>query len=165
MSVEERPRLLFSLSADRSRGAPSARRNGALWRLTEDRRVCDALSAGLPPGGEVRENTGPTPSGDLLLIVVEGDGRLEGGDERLALAAGSVAWLPRRVRCGLRAGPRGMVYVIVRARRPEVGAGGPDAREAGEAACALARVCPHCGGVRADPGAPYCAWCGERVSR
>ncbi|WP_437114788.1 hypothetical protein [Streptomyces longispororuber] len=158
MSVPETPRLLLSL--DELVPSTSSAQGGALWKLAEQRRQLDANVIRLPASGSVALHV--ENALDVLLLVVAGDGHLDGGDGPLPLAAGSLAWLPRSSRRGLRAGPGGLVYLTVHVRRPGMGIAGPAAAaEGGEAPCALDRVCPHCGRMRAEARAPFCAWCGE----
>ncbi|MVO85200.1 hypothetical protein GPA10_10655 [Streptomyces sp. p1417] len=146
----------------------SAERTGALWKLAEERRQLDANLLRLPPEGGVAEHV--EDSLDVLLVVVAGDGFLDGDDQELALTSGAVAWLPRGSRRGLRAGPQGLVYLTVHGRRPGMSITGAaallraDIQEGGEAACALDRVCPECGKMRAEASAPFCGWCGERLA-
>ncbi|MEW2527422.1 hypothetical protein [Streptomyces sp. NPDC047071] len=165
MSAPEKPRLLVSF--DQYLPYVSSEQTGALWKLAEGQRQLDANLIRLPPSGGVAAHV--EHSLDVLLVVVAGDGRLDGDTEQLALAAGSVAWLPRSSRRGLSAGAHGLVYLTVHARRPGLSVAGTApgavaAREGGEAPCSLDRVCPECGRMRAEAGAPFCAWCGERVA-
>ncbi|WP_030670726.1 hypothetical protein [Streptomyces sp. NRRL B-1347] len=163
MSAPEKPRLLVSF--DQYLPYVSSAQTGALWKLAEERRQLDANLIRLPPDSGVAAHV--ENSLDVLLLVVAGDGRLDSDDEQLALAAGSVAWLPRSSRRALTAGAHGLVYLTVHARRPGLSIAGTaavDPQEGGEAPCSLDRVCPECGTMRAESGAPFCAWCGERVS-
>ncbi|WP_190134435.1 cupin domain-containing protein [Streptomyces longispororuber] len=157
--MPETPRLLLSL--DELVPSASSARGGALWKLAERRRQLDANLIRLPASGSVALHV--ENALDVLLVVVAGDGHLDGDDASLPLTTGSVAWLPRSSRRGLRAGSDGLVYLTVHTRRPGMGIAGPAAAaEGGEAPCALDRVCPHCGTMRAEARAPFCAWCGER---
>ena len=165
MSAPEKPRLLVSF--DEYLPYVSSAQTGALWKLAEERRQLDANLIRLPPDGGVTAHVEHTL--DVLLLVVSGDGELDSDGEQLALAAGSVVWLPRSSRRALGAGTHGLVCLTVHTRRPGMSVVGTAAsavtvREGGEAPCSLDRVCPECGKMRAEPGAPFCAWCGERVS-
>ncbi|MFH8793695.1 hypothetical protein [Streptomyces sp. NPDC017941] len=166
MSAQEKPRLLVSF--DQYVPLVSAEQTGALWKLAEERRQLDANLLRLPPGGVVAEHE--ENALDVLLVVVAGDGFLDSEGQELALSSGAVVWLPRGSRRGLRAGPQGLVHLTVHGRRPGMSIAGSappprtDVQEGGEAACALDRVCPECGKMRADASAPFCGWCGERLS-
>ncbi|MFD3554695.1 cupin domain-containing protein [Streptomyces goshikiensis] len=138
-------------------GAP-ADATGALWRLTGSPRGLDSNLIRLPPGGEIAEHT--EPALDVLLVVVEGTGRLDGGDGPHPLRPLAVAWLPKGSRRSLTAGPDGLAYLTVHARRPGLGIA-PAPAEGGESACLLHRVCPDCGRLAAEPGARHCTRCGS----
>jgi quercetin dioxygenase-like cupin family protein len=149
--------------------------SGALWRLAEQGRQLDANLVRLLPGTSVaRHSEGVL---DVLVAVVHGGGLLDDGtDDPQELRPGCLVWLPRGAARGLSAGPAGLTYLSVHVRRPgmsvsrrsgEAGtAVGPAVgpAEGGEAPCALDRVCPECGRMRAEASAPYCSWCGERLS-
>ncbi|WP_251050450.1 MULTISPECIES: cupin domain-containing protein [unclassified Streptomyces] len=131
---------------------------GALWRLTGSRRGLDSNLIRLPPGGVIAEHA--EPALDVLLVVIEGAGRLNAEDGPHRLGPHSVAWLPRGSRRSLTAGPDGMTYLTVHTRRPGLGIASAPA-EGGEAACMLPRVCPDCGRLAAEQGAGYCSRCGS----
>ncbi|MGW1893830.1 hypothetical protein ACWCP6_26790 [Streptomyces sp. NPDC002004] len=136
---------------------------GALWRLSEDRRQLDANLIRLPPGASVDPHV--EPDLDVVLVVVDGDGYLDGGAAREPLSPGSLAWLPQGSRRGLLAGPEGLAYLTVHRRRPGLRIGGRAVeQEGGEPACALPRVCPECGHLGGEPGARYCGWCGTEFA-
>lgn len=136
---------------------------GALWRLAEQGRQLDANLVRLSPGATVAEHV--ESDLDVLLVVVEGDGRLDNGVAGQPLEPGAVAWLPRTARRALAAGPNGLAYLSVHQRRPglRIGFRGADADEGGEAPCSLDRVCPACGRMAAEADARYCARCGEEL--
>ncbi|MFJ6570481.1 hypothetical protein ACIQNU_24000 [Streptomyces sp. NPDC091292] len=164
MSAHETSRVLVEIDA-RVAAAPEAER-GALWRLTEQGRQLDANLVRLPAGAAV---TGHAETDlDVLLVVVAGEGRLDNGADAQTLRPGAVAWLPRTSHRALSAGPDGLVYLTAHRRRPGLSIGGSTASrsaeaEGGEAACALDRVCPACGAMRAEAEARYCPWCGEQL--
>ncbi|OEJ28472.1 hypothetical protein AS594_32300 [Streptomyces agglomeratus] len=138
-------------------GAPAGAA-GALWRLTGAQRGLDANLVRLGPGGVIAEHTEPTL--DVLMIVVQGSGRVTTGEETRPLTLHSAAWLAKGSRRSLTAGPDGMTYLTVHTRRPGLGVT-PASPEGGEAACLLQRVCPDCGRLAADRDARYCARCGS----
>ena len=141
--------------------------SGALWRLAEEGRQLDANLVRLLPGTSVaRHSEGVL---DVLIAVLDGGGRLDNGtDAPQELRPGCLVWLPRGAARGLAAGPAGLAYLSVHVRRPGMSVGRRTAEagpaEGGEAPCALDRVCPECGRMRAEASAPYCSWCGERLS-
>ncbi|MFF2851749.1 zinc ribbon domain-containing protein [Streptomyces sp. NPDC058001] len=164
MSTHETSRVLVDIDTCVA-GAREAER-GALWRLAEQGRQLDANLVRLPAGAEV---TGHAETElDVLLVVVAGEGRLDNGVESQALKPGAVAWLPRTSHRALVAGPDGLAYLTVHRRRSGLSIGGSSgsaggAAEGGEAACALDRVCPACGALRAEAGARFCPRCGEEL--
>ncbi|MHA6764074.1 cupin domain-containing protein [Streptacidiphilus sp. PAMC 29251] len=164
------PQVLLGL--DECLAQAAAEQGGALWRLAEAGRQLDANLVRLPPGAEVAEHV--EEDLDVLLVVVEGGGRLSGGavarggidDDGEVLAPRSVAWLPRASRRALRAGPEGLVYLTVHQRRPALSIKGlhlPDDGESGggEGPCRLNRVCAGCGRLSPEASARYCGQCGE----
>lgn len=159
-------RVLAELN-DRLVEAP-ADRQGALWRLTEPGRGLDANAVRLPPRGSVdwhREDVL-----DVLLIVLDGEGRLDTAEGAYDLTPHSLVWLPRTSRRALHAGPAGLYYLTVHLRRPgmTIGSAAPSAAPAeqpgGEAACLLHRVCAACGRLAQESEARYCARCGTELA-
>ncbi|MFF5705083.1 hypothetical protein ACFY7H_21630 [Streptomyces sp. NPDC012794] len=142
-------------------GAP-ADATGALWRLTGTGRGLDSNLIRLRPGAAIAEHA--EPALDVLLVVVEGGGRIDTEDGPHPLRPHTACWLARGARRSLTAGPQGLTYLTVHTRRPGLGigtAGRPvDAAEGGETACLLHRVCPDCGRLATDSGARYCSRCG-----
>ncbi|MBO0848378.1 MAG: hypothetical protein J2P20_02865, partial [Pseudonocardia sp.] len=65
---------------------------------------------------------------DVLLVVVGGSGTLTTEAEPLALAPGTLAWLPHGSTRGLAAGADGLTYLTVHRRRPGMGIGPPPGR-------------------------------------
>lgn len=128
----------------------------------------DANLVRLPAGGEVGEHQEDVL--DVLLVVVEGHGRLTPGDggEPLVLGPTTVMWLPRTSRRSLTAGPDGLAYLTVHRRRPGLAIKSAPASaaavtyEGGEAPCSLDRVCPACGRMSQESAPKYCGECGER---
>ena len=89
---------------------------GVVWRLTEPGRQLDANVLHL--GADQVVETHTESDLDVLLVVVSGSGTLEGADGPLALAAGTMLWLPRGSTRRLRAGGEGLGYLTVHRRRP-----------------------------------------------
>ncbi|MFC1419020.1 hypothetical protein [Streptacidiphilus cavernicola] len=176
-SVPAAPRILVGLD-DRAADGTAADRSGALWRLDQPGRQLDANLVRLRPDAVVGEHV--EHDLDVLLVVVEGDGYLDGSPSgRESLTPGALAWLPRSARRNLTAGPRGLAYLTVHRRRPALGIKGPGftgalggdgalgtggaGGEGGEAPCMLDRVCTACGRVSAETAALYCSRCGEAL--
>ncbi|MGW7192326.1 hypothetical protein, partial [Streptomyces sp. NPDC054838] len=87
---------------------------GALWRLTEAGRALDANLIRLPPGGSIAEHREPLL--DVLLVVVEGSGRLDTDDGPRGLRPHTAALLAKNTRRSLTAGPDGIAYLTVHPR-------------------------------------------------
>ncbi|MET9604321.1 hypothetical protein ABZZ17_04540 [Streptomyces sp. NPDC006512] len=154
---------------------------GAVWRLTEAGRGLDSNLIRLRPGTVIGEHAEPTV--DVLLVVVWGGGRIDTEDGPVALRTHSVVWLARNSRRSLTAGPAGLTYLTVHARRPGLGiatatgarpadlpadlpAAPPapaPAEEGGETACLLHRVCAGCGRLATESDARYCSRCGAEL--
>lgn len=96
--------------------AADAARAGALWRLAEPGRQLDANIVRIPPEGGVETHI--EPDLDVLLVVVAGDGTLDGAPGPRPLAPGSVVWLPHGSARSLTAGRDGLSYLTVHRRRP-----------------------------------------------
>ncbi|MEE4492201.1 hypothetical protein [Streptomyces sp. BE230] len=158
------PEVLAVLGDLLASAAPEAR--GALWQLDRQGRELDANLVRLPPGAEVGEHQEDVL--DVLLVVLEGGGRLAPGDggETLTLSPTTAMWLPRTSRRSLAAGPDGLAYLTVHRRRPGLSIKSAPAAavtyEGGEAPCALDRVCPGCGRMSQESAPKYCGECGER---
>lgn len=120
MSGDARPRLLFDLHADADAGAAGP---GVRWRLDEAGRQLDANALSLAPGQHIDTHT--EADLDVLLVVVGGGGTLGTEDEPLALAPGTLAWLPRGSTRSLTAGADGLTYLTVHRRRPGMRIGPP----------------------------------------
>ena len=104
------PRVLVDV-ADLPADAPA----GAVWSIRVSDRDLDSNIIALPAGEAIDPHTGPDL--DVLIHVLSGSGTLvtERGD--VALAAGAVAFLPKRSRRGFTAGPDGLRYLTVHQRR------------------------------------------------
>ncbi|MFJ4969022.1 hypothetical protein [Streptomyces sp. NPDC088755] len=153
------PRVLAALNDILASAAPGER--GALWQLAEQGRELDANLVRLPAGAEVGEHQEDVL--DVLLVVLEGGGRVRVGDGGPALGPGAVIWLPRTSRRALAAGPDGLTYLTVHRRRPGLTIKSPGgAYEGGEGPCLPDRVCPECGRLSADPAPVFCSRCGQR---
>ncbi len=154
--------------------AMAPERGGVLWKLAAEGRQLDANVVRLAPGAEVASHV--EPDLDVLVYVVNGNGRLDLPDGSRPLDGGCVVWLPCGARRSLAAGPHGMDYVTVHRRRPGMAIGrGPAAggesavpraaeRAGGEPAWVLDRVCAECGRLAPDtPGVRFCGYCGSRL--
>ncbi|WP_371675159.1 hypothetical protein [Streptomyces sp. NBC_01276] len=165
-------------------GAPEGA-TGALWRLTAAARGLDANLIRLRPDAVIAEHA--EPALDVLLVVVDGAGRIDTEGRSHRLRPHSAVLLARGARRSLTAGPRGMTYLTVHTRRPGLGIGtapggagavgagrgapaappatglraeSAERAEGGEAACLLHRVCPDCGRLATESDAHYCSRCG-----
>ncbi|WP_405977249.1 hypothetical protein [Streptomyces sp. NBC_00158] len=138
---------------------------GALWRLTGTGRGLDSNLIRLPPGTVIAEHA--EPALDVLLVVVEGGGRIDTEDGPHRLRPHTACWLARGARRSLTAGPQGLTYLTVHTRRPGLGIGtagrAAGTAEGGETACLLHRVCPDCGRLATESGARYCSRCGTAL--
>ncbi|MEU3727157.1 hypothetical protein [Streptomyces sp. NPDC031705] len=147
--------------------AAPADATGALWRLTGTARGLDSNLIRLRPGAAIAEHA--EPALDVMLVVVEGGGRIDTEDGTLRLRPHTACWLPRGARRSLTAGPQGLTYLTVHTRRPGMGIGtaerpaGSAGGEGGETACLLHRVCPECGRLSTESGARFCSRCGTAL--
>lgn len=98
-----------------SRACPAVH-SGATWRLAEPTRGLDANLIELPAGDGIGEHDGPGL--DVLVHVVGGSGELLRDAEPLPITAGDLVWLPADARRGFCAGPDGLRYLTVHARKP-----------------------------------------------
>ncbi|MGW6354495.1 cupin domain-containing protein [Streptomyces sp. NPDC055092] len=136
-------------------------RTGALWKLDGAARQLDANLVRLRPGTVVAEHV--EPDLDVLLVVLEGGGSLRHADEEEQLTAGALVFIARGERRCVTAGAAGLAYLTAHRRRPGLTIARPPAREGGEPACLLSRICPACDRVSEDSAAAYCARCGGRL--
>ncbi|MFB6856466.1 cupin domain-containing protein [Streptomyces sp. NPDC056341] len=136
-------------------------RTGALWKLDGAARQLDANLVRLRPGTVVAEHV--EPDLDVLLVVLEGDGALRRAGEEEQLAPGALVFIARGERRSVTAGAAGLAYLTAHRRRPGLAIARPPAREGGEPACLLGRICPACDRVSDDASAAYCARCGGRL--
>ncbi|MER5953269.1 cupin domain-containing protein [Streptomyces sp. NPDC001893] len=136
-------------------------RTGALWKLDGAARQLDANLVRLRPGTVVAEHV--EPDLDVLLVVLEGDGALRRAGEEEQLAPGTLVFIARGERRSVTAGAAGLAYLTAHRRRPGLAIARPPAREGGEPACLLGRICPACDRVSDDASAAYCARCGGRL--
>ncbi|MFH8935526.1 cupin domain-containing protein [Streptomyces griseosporeus] len=97
-------------------GAGTSGATGALWKLAESGRQLDANVVRLDPGTRVAPHI--EPDLDVLLVVVAGDGTLDGGGVPQDLTEGAVVWLPHGSTRGITAGDDGLAYLTVHRRRP-----------------------------------------------
>ncbi|MEW1580103.1 hypothetical protein AB0407_18575 [Streptomyces microflavus] len=153
------PRALAVLDDILASASPDER--GALWHLAEAGRELDANLVRLPAGAEVGVHQEDVL--DVLLVVLEGAGRVRVGGGDIVLSPSTVVWLPRTSRRALSAGADGLTYLTVHRRRPGLAVKPPGgAYEGGEGPCMLDRVCPECGRLSEDPAPVFCSRCGER---
>lgn len=94
---------------------------GAVWRLDAGTRDLDANLIQLPPGEGIGAHAGPALG--VLLHVVAGSGRLTTATGAIELTRGDVVWLPPGSRRGFDAGPEGLRYLSVHARKPGLSIG------------------------------------------
>lgn len=118
MNGDARPRLLFDLYAGAGASA-----HGVVWRLDEPGRQLDANALNLAPGQRIETHT--EADLDVLLVIVGGGGTLTTEAEPLALAPGTLAWLPHGSTRSLTAGAEGLTYLTVHRRRPGMRIGPP----------------------------------------
>ncbi|MFB6819708.1 hypothetical protein ACFCV8_34790 [Streptomyces sp. NPDC056347] len=155
------PRVLAVLDELIHGATPEQR--GAIWQLAEQGRELDANLVRLPPGAEV--GTHREDVLDVLLVVLDGDGRLDAGDESLGLTPSTVLWLPKTSRRALTAGPDGLAYLTVHRRRPGLTIKpAPTSYEGGEPPCLLDLVCSSCNHLSQDPEPLFCSRCGDRFA-
>ncbi|MFC8880238.1 hypothetical protein [Streptomyces ardesiacus] len=83
------PRLLADTAQLVSLGGDAPA--GALWKLAEPGRQLDANVVRLPAGGRVDPHT--EPDLDVLLLVLDGEARLDSADGGHPLRAGVLTWL------------------------------------------------------------------------
>jgi len=145
----------------------SADRQGALWRLAEAGRGLDANAVRLPPSGSVDRHREDVL--DVLLVVLDGAGRLDTDEGAYDLTPHSVVWLPRTSWRALHAGSAGLYYLTVHPRRPgmTIKSAVPAAQleqPGGEPACLLHRVCAACGRLAQESDARFCARCGTELA-
>ncbi|WP_327738129.1 hypothetical protein OG749_34450 [Streptomyces nojiriensis] len=100
----------------------------------------------------------------VLLVVVSGSGELRTPDRTVALASGSVAWLPTGTTYRVRAGDDGLTYATAHRRSPPLKTAPQLVSDAGEPACLLHLVCEVCGRLAAESDARYCARCGALLA-
>jgi uncharacterized protein (DUF2249 family)/quercetin dioxygenase-like cupin family protein len=108
------PRVLTSTTGLAAEAAdPEA--SGAVWKLNIDDRDLDSNVIAIPPGGMIDAHTGPDL--DVLIHVLGGSGTLTSERETLTIEPGVLAWLPRRSKRQVSAGPGGLRYLTVHRRR------------------------------------------------
>ncbi|HEY6493323.1 MAG TPA: DUF2249 domain-containing protein [Trebonia sp.] len=106
------PRILADASV---LGAGDARATGVVWKLQMRERDLDSNIIALAPGATIDAHAGPGI--DVLIHVLTGTGQLITELGPIALAPGSLCWLPRRSRRQFIAGPDGLRYLTVHQRR------------------------------------------------
>jgi uncharacterized protein (DUF2249 family)/quercetin dioxygenase-like cupin family protein len=114
-TVAEAPRVLGNAHALLNGGRPSDAA-GAIWRLEISQRHLDANVIHLEADGQIGTHTGPDL--DVLMYVISGEGWLATETDSAVLEPGCLAWLPRRSRRSITAGPSGLSYLTVHPRRP-----------------------------------------------
>jgi len=90
---------------------------GAVWSLAPAARSLDANVIWLPAGDGIAAHAGPDL--DVLIHVIDGSGTLTTDDGDIALAPGTLAWLPPRSRRAFVAGPDGLRYLTVHQRKSQ----------------------------------------------
>ncbi|HEY1180359.1 MAG: hypothetical protein HOV66_02940 [Streptomycetaceae bacterium] len=96
-----------------------ARRDGAagsVWQVPDERRELDANVIHLPAGDRLSAPAGTDL--DVLLVVLDGAGKLASAEGTVPVSAGSVVWMPRGTPRTVVAGPDGLSYFSVHRRRP-----------------------------------------------
>jgi quercetin dioxygenase-like cupin family protein len=96
---------------------------GAAWKLAEPARDLDANIVRLRPGGSIGRHAGPDL--DVLLLILDGTGRLNTAAGPVELRQGALLWLPRRSEREFTAGPGGLAYLTVHRRRQSLVVGPP----------------------------------------
>ncbi|WP_267714554.1 hypothetical protein [Streptomyces sp. CoH17] len=119
------PRLLADTAQLVSLGGDAPA--GALWKLAEPGRQLDANVVRLPAGGRVDQHT--EPDLDVLLLVLDGEARLDSADGGHPLRAGVLTWLPHGSTRAVLAGPDGVTYLTVHRRRPGMRIQPPEAAD------------------------------------
>jgi uncharacterized protein (DUF2249 family)/quercetin dioxygenase-like cupin family protein len=97
-------------------GPRAADASGAVWKLQMSRRHLDANIIHLPAGSRIDRHAGPDV--DVLVHVLDGDGRLTTEVEVLEIGPGALLWLPRLSQREVVAGELGLTYLTVHTRRP-----------------------------------------------
>jgi len=116
--VTEGPHQIGDITAIVAAAAASDQA-GAVWRVTQEPRHLDANVIHLPAGDRIAAHTGPDL--DVLIHVLAGGGHLNTGEGSLPLTVGAVVWLPRGSQRAVVAGPDGLTYFSVHAKRPPLG--------------------------------------------
>ena len=108
------PRVLADLRQLTADGeAPDAA--GAVWKLGMRQRDLDCNVIRLQPGATIDSHVGPDL--DVMILVLSGDGQVGTELGTVNLHAAALAWLPRRSRRQISAGPQGLTYLTVHKRR------------------------------------------------
>lgn len=94
---------------------------GSSWRLEPAERGLDANVIDLRSGEEIATHIGPEL--DVLIHVLTGSGVLETAEGEIPLDAGTLVWLPPRSQRRFIAGPGGLRYFSVHARKPGLSIG------------------------------------------
>ena len=88
---------------------------GAVWKLGMRQRDLDSNVIRLQPDATIDSHVGPDL--DVIVLVLSGDGQVGTELGPVDLHAGALAWLPRRSRRQISAGPQGLTYLTVHQRR------------------------------------------------
>ena len=88
---------------------------GAVWKLGMRQRDLDSNVIRLQPDATIDSHVGPDL--DVIILVLSGDGQVGTELGPVDLHAGALAWLPRRSRRQISAGPQGLTYLTVHQRR------------------------------------------------
>jgi uncharacterized protein (DUF2249 family)/quercetin dioxygenase-like cupin family protein len=107
------PRIVGDTALPADAAEPDA--DGVVWKLQMRERDLDSNVIRLRPGTGIAAHTGPDL--DVLVVVLDGGGRLTTERDVVDLRAGALVWLPRRSRRQFDAGPDGLRYLTVHQRR------------------------------------------------
>ena len=88
---------------------------GAVWKLGMCRRDLDSNVIRLQADVTIDSHVGPDLN--VIVLVLSGDGQVGTELGPVNLHAGDLAWLPRRSRRQISAGPQGLTYLTVHQRR------------------------------------------------
>lgn len=89
--------------------------SGAVWTLRMRERDLDSNIIQLPAGEAIDAHAGPDL--DVMIHVLDGRGQLTTELGTVALAPGTLVWLPKRSRRQFTAGEQGLRYLTVHQRR------------------------------------------------
>lgn len=94
----------------------SVEAKGSVWQLEPGARDLDANIIALPPHDEIELHVGPDL--DVLILIIQGSGKLQTELDVIPLDQGMLLWLPRKSHRRFSAGPNGLQYFTVHQRKP-----------------------------------------------